>query len=227
LVDRWFWTNGEAWSPSMYEWWFRRTRAGRRLRAGEQSAVVGLLESGLQPEHTVLEVGSGTGHYTALLDDRGARVVARDASEAMVRYLRHRLDREERPAAHVDIGRLPHELNVQGPFDGALAIGVLNYVEDLSACLTTFADLLAPGGWLVFSVPPNDRGGRRYRLVERLGRRRIFLRSPEEVAAAADAAGLVLDGSPTVAGVMAVYRCVASPERAATAGRSLETPGSI
>lgn len=209
VTNWWFWANGEAWSPSLYEWWFRRTNTGRRLRSTEQQAVVDALELGLRPGQRVLEVGSGTGNYTTLLDDLGARVVARDASETMVRYLRDRLAHEGRTGqTEVEVGRLPHDVRAEGPFDGMLAVGVLNYVEDLAGCLRTFAGLLAPGGWAVFTVPPDNRSGRRYQRVERLGRRRIYLRSAEEIAAAAKDAGLVIDREPTVASMMAVYRCV-------------------
>lgn len=208
LLDRWFWSDGEAWSPSLYEWFFQRTPPGRRFRAREQRAVVDMLTSRLCAGQTVLEVGSGTGHYTTLLDDLGARVVARDASEEMVDYLRRRWERERRSGTVVAPGWLPDRLDVERSFDGVLAVGVLNYVEDLGACLDAFARLLTPGGWAVLTVPPDDRSGRRYRLVERAGRRRIHLRSAEEVTAAAERAGLKVDVAPTVVGVMAVYGCV-------------------
>lgn len=202
---RWFRADGQAWHPFLYEWWFRRTAIGRRFRRLEEEAVADAVRTVLKPEHDVLEVGSGTGHYTCLLDELGARVVARDASEPMVRYLRRRLG----PQSQVDagLGRLPGDLDVTGPFDGIVAIGVLNYVEDLGSCLHAFADLLEPAGWAVFSVPPADHNGRRYRQLERLGRRLVHLRSAHEVRTAASEAGLHIEAGPTIANVMAVYRC--------------------
>lgn len=157
----------------------------------------------------MLEVGSGTGHYTTLLDELGAHVVARDASEVMVRYLRRRFeDKQPQRVPSVEVGRLPDDLRADGPFDGVLAVGVLNYIDDLTSSLDAMAGLLAPGGWVVFTVPPDNRSGRRYRQIERLGRRRVHLRSTDDVVGAVEQAGLVLDGEPDIAGPMAVYRCV-------------------
>lgn len=52
----------------------------------------------------------GTGHYTTILHDNGARVCARDSSPTMVRYLTRRLEVAGITDIDVNLGRFPDDL---------------------------------------------------------------------------------------------------------------------
>jgi protein-L-isoaspartate O-methyltransferase len=154
----------------------------------------------------VLEVGSGTGCYTLLLARAVREVVAVDCSSAMRRYLERRLLREGIPNVEVRQGCLPNGVEGPGEFDGVLGVGVLNYVVDLEASLVSLADVLAPSGWCVLTVPADTREGRLYQRDELLTRRRVYLRSDADVHSAATAAGLRVDGLTMAGGFTRVFR---------------------
>ena len=102
------------------------------------------------PPATVLDLCCGTGLMTAELVDRGYRVVGLDASEAMLRRARARLD----SSVQLEQAWLP-DLPLNGQFDAAVStLDGLNYLTppDLEATFAALARLLRPGGWLVFDA---------------------------------------------------------------------------
>lgn len=209
LAQRWLLPGGSAWYPRLFELYFNRVRPGIQTRAAEQRAILAALGPVLKPGQRVLELGSGTGHYTSLLRQSGAQVWARDASPAMINYLARRLRRAGFADVNVDLGLFPDDLRINGTFDGVLSVGMINYIADLARTFGRIAECLSPGGWVVFNVPRADSTGRRYANVELLGRRRVYLRSTEQVDQAVTNAGLRLTDGPIAAGVTAVYRCEA------------------
>ena len=206
-VQRWFVDDWQGWYPRGFEWFFRFTPQ-RTVRAEETRAVLRFVEAGLRPADRVLDVGSGTGHYTVLLARRCAGVTAVDASPRMCRYLSDRLRRERVPGAVVRAGRVPDRLAVTGPFDGLVSIGMLNYVEDLAAAVAAMARPLSGSGWMVFTVPPDTPAGRRYARRERLVRKRVYVRSDDEVRSALAEAGYLLHDAVTAAGVTRVIHAL-------------------
>jgi len=128
----------------------------------------------------VIEAGSGTGEITAYLNDRGLDIAGLDLSPAMVELARRRY-----PSIPFEVGSMTA---INRP-DTSLAAVVAWYSiihiadEDLPSVLLEFRRVLRPGGYvaLAFQV------GRAARQVRDLTFRR---RLPEEVAAAARAAGL-------------------------------------
>jgi SAM-dependent methyltransferase len=211
FAQRWLDSGYSTWFPRAFELYFRHVRSGVGTRGAEQSAIITALAPCLNQGQRVLDLGSGTGHYTAMLLEEGARVWARDASTAMISYLRKRLRTTAVGDLDVGFGRFPDDLRIDGTFDGVLTVGMINYIADLHGTFAVLAKLLKPGGWVVFNVPRADGNGRRYAMVELLGRRQVYLRSSEEVEDAVAAAGLRLTHGPVKAGVTAVYRCEAPP----------------
>jgi predicted TPR repeat methyltransferase len=182
-------SNDVGWAPQVYERWFRLNPYQAELRRREEAAVEAVLAHGDERVDSALEVGSGTGHYTLLLARRCDRVHATDSTDAMLRYLRRRLERDEVGNVTVASARLP-ELGVDGRYDLVLSVGVLNYLGDLAASLEAMAATLRPGGAAVFTVPLQTPGGRIYWFGELLGRHRVWLRTPAAVEDAAASAGL-------------------------------------
>jgi SAM-dependent methyltransferase len=94
--------------------------------------------------------GAGCGWYTEQLLARGARVTAIDQSAALVRHARERVA----DAAEVRIHDLaqPPDFADDASFDGILSPLVLDHVRDWDSMFAEFRRVLAPGGWLLFSV---------------------------------------------------------------------------
>jgi SAM-dependent methyltransferase len=178
-------SNDSGWAPNVYERWFRWNPHQAALRRREERAVLAVLDSHPRPIATALEVGAGTGHYTLELARRCNRVLATDSTRAMRGYL----ERRTAGIPHVEVGeaRLP-ELDVEGEYDIALTVGVLNYLPDLGECLRALAARATEA--VVFTVPLDTPGGRLYRASELLSRHRVWLHTPAEVAVTARSVGL-------------------------------------
>ena len=110
----------------------------------------------------VLDLGSGSGRlFPALLEGGASRILAIDASAALVRRAEKRIARDPRLAAAARDGRLALRhgdvralatLDIRERFDLALAVGVLPHLEgpeDALRLLGGARSLLATGGRLV------------------------------------------------------------------------------
>jgi cyclopropane fatty-acyl-phospholipid synthase-like methyltransferase len=160
--------------------------------------VYEMLATILEPDHSVVEFGSGTGNYTVPVARRCAGLVAIEASEEMHGYLRERLYREGLVNVETRPGRMEDGGGAVEKFDGALALGSLFYVRNLEEGLRAMALALKPGGWAVFSVPLLTPEGRFFSLNELVARRQVYLRSPEETARSAKRAGLRVERTGVV-----------------------------
>jgi SAM-dependent methyltransferase len=97
----------------------------------------------------VLDAGAAAGEHSAWLLAGGARVVALDASESMVRLARARLGDDVR-VLQADLAQpLPFPDHV---FDLVLSSLTLHYVADWLGPLREFRRVLRPDGRLVFST---------------------------------------------------------------------------
>lgn len=180
--------------PGLYEWYFSRTPYGRRIRAHEEHVVFGALESVLLPNQRVMELGSGTGHYTVRLAREVGQVVGLDASPAMVQFLEQRVRREGITNVVAEEGVVPRPYTGPDGFDGLVAVGVLNYVPHLDEALRWVRQRLRPGGFTVFTVPSAGPTGHLSRLTAALSRKRVYPASATDVQRAAASAGLELRG---------------------------------
>lgn len=189
----WYRSAGEGWSPTLYDWFFHRTKRGLALRSGEEEVVYRLLDGGLRADSRIVEYGPGTGHYTLPLARRCASVVAVEPSAEMREHLGERLAREGIDNVEVRDGLI--EAGSPERFDGALAVGPLYYVKDLQPALSALAAGLKPGGWGVFTVPLRSLEGTWQLINELLVRRRAYLRSPGEATLGAERAGLEVRGT--------------------------------
>jgi SAM-dependent methyltransferase len=89
---------------------------------------------------TVLDLGSGPGHYTRALARAGARVVALDLGAANVRIAAD----AGLPAVRGDALTLPFP---SACFDGIFCSNMLEHVPDPAGVVDEIERLLRPGGW--------------------------------------------------------------------------------
>ena len=140
--------------------------------------------AGLGPEAAVLDMGSGSGAWTALFAQRYRRVVGIEQSAAMVAGARERL----RGVANVELIEGDClEVPVEGPFQGAFFGGMLMYLNrDDAVRLLTRVAALVPDGPIIL----RESGGRRRRVEMKTGDYQVAYRSPAEYAEIAADAGL-------------------------------------
>ena len=129
-----------------------------RLRAelfGERTDLLGLFAL-LPEEWTVGDLGCGTGRLSEALAPFARRVVAVDASAAMLEAARARL--AATPNVEVRAGELESLPVADGELDAAVASLVLHYLADPEAALAEAFRALRPGGRLVVvDMMPHDR----------------------------------------------------------------------
>jgi ubiquinone/menaquinone biosynthesis C-methylase UbiE len=122
---------------------------GRRADVG---TLLGLLDD----EWTVGDLGCGTGQLSEALAPFVARVVAVDASRAMLAAARKRLD--ALPNVELRQGELESLPIGDGELDAALLFLVLHYTVDPARVLAEARRALKPGGrLLVVDMAPHDR----------------------------------------------------------------------
>jgi 2-polyprenyl-3-methyl-5-hydroxy-6-metoxy-1,4-benzoquinol methylase len=98
----------------------------------------------------VFDAGCGSGVYSQWLIERGAEVVAVDASPKMVELAKQRLGSKV-AVRQADLSK-PLIFLHDSSFDVVLCPLVLEYIEDWHSTFAEFYRVLRPGGHFVFSV---------------------------------------------------------------------------
>jgi len=127
--------------------WGWGTPAGR-VRAERRAQLI-LKGAGITPDMRVLEIGCGTGMFTAMFAGAGAQIAAIDISPEL---LERAMDRHL-PAEQVRFvqGRF-EDYRPDRPFDAVLGSSILHHL-DLQQALPRILDLLRPRGVLCFAEP--------------------------------------------------------------------------
>ena len=122
---------------------FYQSDGGRAVDMAEKAVISDLL---LQVDsREMLELGCGTGHWTAFFSEKGFRVTAVDQSPAMLEQARKRVIPEVQ-WVDADAAHLPFS---DGKFELITAITLFEFVEDRNALLSEIGRLLKPGGFLI------------------------------------------------------------------------------
>src|SRR5579863_4388408 len=186
-----------AYHESLAAGWTQRYASGGFRRRADFFATDVL--PGLGVSGDWIDVGCGSGVFSRMLAQAGARVLGLDGSPAMVEAAR-----AVSPAANprFEVGRVEDVAALAPVFDGAICLSVLEYVAEPGAALAAIAGRLKPGGRLALSAP--NRGST-LRTAQRLlralagGRGFAYLDSSRhlwtraELVALAEAAGLEVD----------------------------------
>lgn len=99
--------------------------------------------------HNILEVGCGTGYYTALLQNKypQVKITALDISAEMIKYSRGKL-----AAGNIDfVVADGEEIKLDGKYNLITANAVFQWFERLPETITYYRNCLREGGLLAFS----------------------------------------------------------------------------
>jgi len=127
--------------------WGWKTPAGQ-LRARRRAELISSAAR-LGPGVLALEVGCGTGMFTEMFAQTGARLVAVDISAEL---LKKAYDRNLPPEKVQFREKRFEECDVDGPFDAIIGSAVLHHLE-LEESLARIQNLLRPGGIMSFAEP--------------------------------------------------------------------------
>jgi SAM-dependent methyltransferase len=134
---------------------YDRTFTGTPLARLLREAVWSRLDGHVRPETRVLDIGCGTGEDAIWLAQRGARVVAADASPAMLEVTRQKArragvsDRIETLVLDVSSPLPRFAGEGQGVGVGVSNFGALNCIADLRPIALALAGWIQPGGYLL------------------------------------------------------------------------------
>ena len=158
-----------------HPWWRARTRLTLAL----------LDQLGVRRSARVIDVGCGWGTTLAALEESGYQATGADISRrALVR-----LDRPDRTLAELDLTAAWTPPANFEPFDAALALDVIEHIDDDRAAVARLAGLVRPGGLVIVSVPALPDLFTEFDQIQ--GHRRRYL--PPTLQAAFDGTGLTLD----------------------------------
>ncbi len=133
-----------------YERWFAQIETDFRATSLNELVV------SLAPRGTVLDIGCGSGALSAELLKSGRKVTSQDLSERMVEMCRTHLQKQGLSSDRVRLGSVD-SITERAAFDGAVALDVIEHIEDDIAALETIRAALKADGHLVLSVPALSR----------------------------------------------------------------------
>jgi ubiquinone/menaquinone biosynthesis C-methylase UbiE len=121
---------------------YYQTDFGKKVDEIEKSLMRKMIEN--IPRIPMLEVGCGTGHWSAFFLEEGFNVTGVDSSEPMLNVAREKDLKAEFLLA--DALQLPFDTNV---FEVVASITMLEFVEDHEKAFSEMFRILKPGGWLI------------------------------------------------------------------------------
>jgi predicted TPR repeat methyltransferase len=112
-------------------------------------AAFKLLDSVIIDDGELLDLGIGTGQVAAFLHERSSRICGVDISSEMLKEVGRKFPSFELYQSNIEDG-LPE---IEGrKFDVISAIGVLEFLKDLSGSIATIKNFLKPTGYACFTV---------------------------------------------------------------------------
>lgn len=135
--------------------WASRYDSSRDFRTynfhSRRRTVVELMRS---VEGLLLDIGCGTGDFLPVALEESGRVLGLEVSSEMARHCRTRFQEDVRDG-HLLIaeGDIESLCLPEGSVQAALCVGVIEYLLRPDAALRELSRVLAPGGYLIITVP--------------------------------------------------------------------------
>ena len=158
-----------------HPWWQARARLTLDL----------LGRVGINPPSRVIDVGCGWGTTLLALERRGYAATGADISHQTL----DRLDRPDRTLVEIDLAAPWTPPDNFLPFDAALALDVIEHIDDDCAAVAALGQFVRPGGVVIVSVPALPDLFNEFDQIQ--GHRRRYL--PKTLQAAFAGSGLILD----------------------------------
>ena len=132
-------------------WTERYSRGGFKRRA---EFFVGDVLPHVKLNGEWIDVGCGSGFFSRILAARGAKVLGLDGSAGMIEAARSAppAPGTATPPGY-DVKPIEALGDVQGAFDGAICLSVIEYLDDPAAAVRAIARLTKPGAPLLLSAP--------------------------------------------------------------------------
>lgn len=99
----------------------------------------------------IIEIGSGTGNFTALISKINSRLTATDYNQEYLDILHRQFPGLQTFYLDLESPRIPMALYQK--FDTAVCLNLLEHIANESVALKNIYDTLKPGGKLIISVP--------------------------------------------------------------------------
>ena len=132
------------------EGWFEQIETDFR------GSTLNRLVLSLTPRGRVLDIGCGSGALSAELIRAGHEVTSQDLSERMLALCRTHLQRQGLDTSRLRLGGI-EDIPERDFFDAAVALDVIEHIDDDVQAMAQLCDALKPTGKLVISVPALSR----------------------------------------------------------------------
>lgn len=148
-------SSGDA-APDKARFWNRIARKYARDPIADMAGydatlrrVLGLLS----PEHSVLEIGCGTGTTALSLASATRTLLATDVSAEMIAIAREKLNAMPMPQLRFEVADADAPVGDGATYDAVLAFNLLHLVSDLGTALESVVAALKPGGRFISKTP--------------------------------------------------------------------------
>ncbi len=129
---------------------YYETEFGKKVDELERAALLEVMKE--VPRGKLLELGSGTGHWTEFFVEQGFTVTASDVSDAMLDHARRKLTGKVE-FKKADLMNLSVESE---SIENIAVITALEFIEDQMQAFAQMYRVLKPGGWLIVGCLNED-----------------------------------------------------------------------
>jgi len=152
-------SKGIAYHETLASGWTQRYAGGGFKRRADFFVEAVLPKAAIAGDW--IDVGCGSGFFSRILAEQGARVLGLDGSAGMIEAARAAPAPGGAEAPRYDVNTVEDLGGVQGAFDGAICLSVIEYLDDPRAAIAAIARLVKPGGRLALSAPNRHSSLRR------------------------------------------------------------------